>query len=83
MLHHCDEHISKKDDSEDDKEKTDGEDKTDEEAEKPKSTDDTFQSFAVIAIALIAMGETVGAEMCLRQFNHLVCHFLPPALFPY
>jgi len=34
--------------------------------------DDTFQAFAVIGIALIAMGEDVGAEMSLRQFNHLV-----------
>lgn len=34
--------------------------------------DDTFQAFAVIGIALVAMGEDVGAEMSLRQFNHLV-----------
>lgn len=35
--------------------------------------DDTFQAFAVLGIALVAMGEDVGAEMSLRQFNHLVC----------
>ena len=34
--------------------------------------DDTFQGIAVIGIALVAMGEDVGAEMSLRQFNHLV-----------
>jgi 26S proteasome regulatory subunit N1 len=34
--------------------------------------DDTFQGFAVIGIALVAMGEDVGAEMSLRQFQHLV-----------
>jgi 26S proteasome regulatory subunit N1 len=34
--------------------------------------DDTFQAFAVLGIALVAMGEDVGAEMSLRQFNHLV-----------
>lgn len=34
--------------------------------------DDTFQAFAVIGIALVAMGEDVGAEMSLRQFQHLV-----------
>jgi len=34
--------------------------------------DDTFQAFAVLGIALIAMGEDVGSEMSLRQFNHLV-----------
>jgi 26S proteasome regulatory subunit N1 len=37
--------------------------------------DDTFQAFAVIGIALVAMGEDVGAEMSLRQFNHLVRQF--------
>ncbi|KIJ29120.1 hypothetical protein M422DRAFT_54344 [Sphaerobolus stellatus SS14] len=34
--------------------------------------DDTFQAFAVIGIALVAMGEDVGAVMSLRQFNHLM-----------
>lgn len=59
MLHHCDEHVNapKKDEK-------DGKDEA--------KRDDTFQSFAVIAIALISMGEDVGAEMSLRQFNHLV-----------
>lgn len=37
--------------------------------------DDTFQAFAVIGIALVAMGEDVGAEMSLRQFQHLVSSF--------
>lgn len=30
------------------------------------------QAFATLGIALIAMGEDVGAEMALRQFQHLV-----------
>lgn len=72
MLHHCDEHLEK------DKEKAEApkDDATPaaETEEKPKS-DNTFQGFAVIAIALIAMGEDIGAEMSLRQFNHLVCQF--------
>ena len=34
--------------------------------------DDTFQAFAVLGIALIAMGEDIGAEMALRSLNHLV-----------
>jgi hypothetical protein len=38
--------------------------------------DDTFQAFAVLGIALVAMGEDIGAEMSLRQFNHLVCTIL-------
>lgn len=59
MLHHCDEHVKapKKDEKD---------------AKDEAKRDDTFQSFAVIAIALISMGEDVGAEMSRRQFNHLV-----------
>ena len=38
----------------------------------PEKEDDLHQALAVIGIALIAMGEDVGSEMCLRQFNHLV-----------
>ncbi|TFK41669.1 armadillo-type protein [Crucibulum laeve] len=71
MLHHCDEHIdtSKKEESKDEnKEET---------KEEPK--DDTFQAFAVLAIALIAMGEDIGAEMSLRQFNHLM-HYGEPII---
>lgn len=58
MLHHCDDHIGVS--AEGGKE------------EKDEKVDDTFQAFAVLAISLIAMGEEIGAEMALRQFNHLV-----------
>ena len=34
--------------------------------------DPTHQAIAVLGIAMVAMGEDVGAEMSLRQFNHLV-----------
>jgi 26S proteasome regulatory subunit N1 len=34
--------------------------------------DDLFQTFAVIAIAVIAMGEDIGSDMALRAFNHLM-----------
>ena len=37
--------------------------------------DTTFQTFAVIGIALIAMGEDIGTEMAQRTFNHLVFVF--------
>lgn len=70
MLHYCDEHI---DSSSKDKEKEEKEKEKDKDGkEGDQKRDDTFQSFAVIGIALIAMGEDVGAEMSLRQFNHLV-----------
>lgn len=37
-----------------------------------KKDNDLHQAFAVLGVALIAMGEDVGAEMSLRSFNHLV-----------
>ena len=30
------------------------------------------QAVAVLGIALVAMGEDIGSQMCLRQFGHLV-----------
>jgi len=44
-----------------------------------KKEDDTYQAFAVLGIALMAMGEDVGAEMSLRQFNHLM-HYGEPVI---
>ncbi len=32
----------------------------------------SYQSISVLGIALIAMGEDIGAEMAMRTFNHLV-----------
>jgi 26S proteasome regulatory subunit N1 len=74
MLQQCGEHLNAKDvaaDSEQDNEKK----KAD------KKQDDTFQAFAVLGISLVAMGEDVGAEMSLRQFNHLVRTALLPMLW--
>ena len=34
--------------------------------------DDTYQSFAVLAIALVAIGEDIGSQMALRLLNQLV-----------
>lgn len=87
MLHHCDEHINPASDKDKDKDKdkekekekekentenkdNDKDEKKDE--SKEETRDDTFQAFAVLAVSLIAMGEDIGAEMSLRQFNHLV-----------
>ncbi|CAG8592604.1 12843_t:CDS:10 [Funneliformis mosseae] len=41
--------------------------------------DDLHQAFAVLGVALIAMGEDVGAEMALRSFNHLM-HYGEPVI---
>ncbi|KAH8735984.1 26S proteasome regulatory subunit rpn1 [Ilyonectria robusta] len=37
-----------------------------------KKGDELLQAYAVIGIALVAMGEDVGQEMVLRQFGHLM-----------
>lgn len=34
--------------------------------------DDKFQAFAVLGIAMVAMGEEIGSEMALRALNHLM-----------
>jgi 26S proteasome regulatory subunit N1 len=80
MLHHCSDHAPKpksdeKTDNAEESETT--EDQAGAEAEKKEKKDETpadmtYQAFAVIGIALVAMGEDVGADMSLRQFNHLV-----------
>ncbi|KAJ6262018.1 26S proteasome regulatory subunit rpn-1 [Drechslerella dactyloides] len=62
MLHLCNEHIDKADKEKD----------KDKDSKEAKEGDDIFQAYAVLAIALIAMGEDVGQEMVLRQFGHLM-----------
>lgn len=41
--------------------------------------DDTCQAFATVGIALTAMGEDVGEQMAIRQFNHLVRSSIVPS----
>jgi 26S proteasome regulatory subunit N1 len=50
----------------------------DKEKEKEKPND-LFQAFAVIGIAIVAMGEDVGAEMVLRHMSHLM-HYGEPVI---
>ncbi|KAI0088858.1 armadillo-type protein [Irpex rosettiformis] len=69
LLHLCDEHIVPPKEKEE-KEKEDK--KEGEETNEAPVKDDTFQALAVIGIALVAMGEDIGSEMALRQFNHLM-----------
>lgn len=70
LLHLCGEHLEAvKEKQEAEKEKGD---KKEDHKEDEQKRDDTFQSFAVLGIAMIAMGEEIGAEMSMRQFNHLV-----------
>ncbi|KAM6357133.1 26S proteasome non-ATPase regulatory subunit 2 isoform 3-T3 [Alca torda] len=67
LLHICSEHFDSKE-KEEDKDKKDKKEK-----EKKESSADmgAHQGVAVLGIALIAMGEEIGAEMALRTFGHL------------
>jgi 26S proteasome regulatory subunit N1 len=76
MLQQCGEHLNAKDAA------ADSEQETEKKKAEPKQ-DDTFQAFAVLGIALVAMGEDIGAEMSLRQFNHLVRTVFLPILWNY
>ncbi|KAH7907570.1 26S proteasome regulatory complex non-ATPase subcomplex Rpn1 subunit [Hygrophoropsis aurantiaca] len=78
LLHLCGEHLEAvKEKEESEKKKEDGgEAEKKDEAGKPN---DSYQAFAVLGVALIAMGEDVGAEMSMRQFNHLM-HYGDPII---
>lgn len=69
MLHHCADHHTPSSDSVTDDDQAKDDDKVD---EVPEQTT-LHQQLAVLGIAIIAMGEEVGAEMSLRHFGHLVC----------
>jgi len=77
MLHICSEHFEQKDDEEKDKDSKDkdSKDKDKDKKEAEKSDDGSHQGVAVLGIALVAMGEEIGAQMALRTCNHLVCKY--------
>lgn len=75
LLHICNEHIEEKEDKDDDdkeEEKKDGEDE-----KKDIAGEQLVQAYAVLGLALVAMGEDIGQEMVLRQFGHLM-HYGEP-----
>merc|ERR1711939_48588 len=45
----------------------------------PEKDDDLHQALAVVGLAVVAMGEDIGAEMMLRHFNHLM-HYGEPVV---
>lgn len=83
LLHLCGEHleaVKEKEEAQKEKEKDkDKGEKKEDRKEDEQKRDDTFQSFAVLGIAMIAMGEEIGAEMSMRQFNHLM-HYGDPVI---
>ncbi|CAO1614769.1 unnamed protein product [Sympodiomycopsis kandeliae] len=84
LLHFCTEHLgggSEEDKANAEKKEGEGqgqEDKKDKDKQK-ETPNDLFQGFAVLGIALIAMGEDVGAEMVLRHMSHLM-HYGEPVI---
>ncbi|XP_022360110.1 26S proteasome non-ATPase regulatory subunit 2 isoform X2 [Enhydra lutris kenyoni] len=68
LLHICSEHFDSKE-KEEDKDKKEKKDKDKKEAPADMGA---HQGVAVLGIALIAMGEEIGAEMALRTFGHLL-----------
>ncbi|KAH7882342.1 26S proteasome regulatory complex non-ATPase subcomplex Rpn1 subunit [Phlebopus sp. FC_14] len=75
LLHLCGEHLE----AVKEKEEADKEEKKEDAKANEQKPDDTFQSIAVLGVAMIAMGEEIGAEMSMRQFNHLM-HYGDPII---
>lgn len=82
LLHICSEHYETTEKSETDSSKSSGKDK-DKEKDAQKEKEDrekdlsSTQAIAVIGIALIAMGEEIGAEMAFRSFGNLLRYCEP------
>jgi 26S proteasome regulatory subunit N1 len=80
MLHHCTEHLNAEEPKKaEGEEKKEGEEEKDKDAKAEEKPNDLYQAYAVIGIALVAMGEDVGAEMTLRHMSHLM-HYGEPAI---
>lgn len=78
LLHICSEHYepaNEKDDKSDRKDKD--KEKKDEKKEDKEKDLSSRQAIAVLGIALIAMGEEIGAEMAYRTFGHLLRYCEP------
>lgn len=72
LLHLCGEHLEAVKEREEGAKEEKKDEKKDEQKEDEQKPDDTFLSFAVLGISIIATGEEIGSEMSMRQFNHLV-----------
>uniref|UniRef100_A0A914X4C9 26S proteasome non-ATPase regulatory subunit 2 n=1 Tax=Plectus sambesii TaxID=2011161 RepID=A0A914X4C9_9BILA len=68
LLHICSEHYEV---SKEEKDKKKDDKKKDEKKEEEKPDLSSQQAVAVLGIALIAMGEEIGTQMCVRMFGHL------------
>ncbi|XP_053982207.1 26S proteasome non-ATPase regulatory subunit 2 [Hylaeus anthracinus] len=76
LLHICSEHYEPSNEKEDKSDRKDKEKKEEKKEEKEKDLS-SRQAIAVLGIALIAMGEEIGAEMAYRTFGHLLRYCEP------
>ena len=78
LLHTCSEHFEDKEAKGQEEPSSTGGEEKDKKEQPPKPEPGSLaevgshQAFAVLGLALIAMGEGIGSEMALRTFNHLV-----------
>ncbi|XP_051174132.1 26S proteasome non-ATPase regulatory subunit 2 [Leptopilina boulardi] len=76
LLHICSEHYEPVNEKEEKGDRKDKEKKEEKKEEKEKDLS-SRQAIAVLGIALIAMGEEIGAEMAYRTFGHLLRYCEP------
>lgn len=76
LLHICSEHYEPSNEKEDKSERKDKDKKEEKKEDKAKDLS-SRQAIAVLGIALIAMGEEIGAEMAYRTFGHLLRYCEP------
>lgn len=76
LLHICSEHYEPSNEKEEKSERKDKDKKEEKKEEKEKELS-SRQAIAVLGIALIAMGEEIGAEMAYRTFGHLLRYCEP------
>lgn len=76
LLHICSEHYEPSNEKEEKSERKEKDKKEEKKEEKEKELS-SRQAIAVLGIALIAMGEEIGAEMAYRTFGHLLRYCEP------
>lgn len=76
LLHICSEHYEPSNEKEEKSDRKDKDKKEEKKEEKEKELS-SRQAIAVLGIALIAMGEEIGAEMAYRTFGHLLRYCEP------
>lgn len=79
MLHHCTEHLNVEEKRDDDEEEGGSDESKDKKESEDEKVNDLYQALAVIGVALVAMGEDVGAEMSVRHMSHMM-HYGEPVI---